>query len=106
MLITQNINNNLAGNVRNNPKTNLTKDTSFQPAEQQDLVEIGRNVDQQDRFIDLGPIVTIFGAGAGTIAGGVGGTIAYAFGAPGWVIPAAAVGAGILGGVIGHANEK
>lgn len=89
---------------RNTPRCEIT--SSFQPADPTDLVEIGKSLNSQDRFIDLGPVFTVFGAGAGTIGGGAVGTVAYAFGAPGWLIPAAAVGGGILGGVIGHINDK
>ena len=104
MLITSgNSFNNYAVGGRNTARESTS---SFQPADPTDLVEIGNSVNSQDRFIDLGPIVTVFGAGAGTIGGGVLGTVAYAFGASGWAIPAAAVGGGIIGGIIGHISEK
>lgn len=78
----------------------------FQAADPTDLVEIGKSVDSQDRFLNFDGLITVFGAGAGTIGGGVVGTAAYAFGAPGWAIPLAAVGGGIIGGVLGHISEK
>ncbi len=78
----------------------------FQATDPTDLVEIGKSVDSQDRFLNFDGLITVFGAGAGTIGGGVVGTAAYAFGAPGWAIPLAAVGGGVIGGVLGHISEK
>jgi hypothetical protein len=76
-----------------------TSSQAFQPAGPQDIVSIGNHADQQERFINLDPVVKMVGAGMGGAAGLVGGTVAYAFGAPGWVIAASAVGGGIIGAI-------
>lgn len=103
MLISRTAPANYSNPTRNN---SIAPSTSLQPAEPTDLVEIGKHTDTKDRFFDLGPVVTLFGAGVGTVGGGVAGTIAYACGGSGWLIPAVAIGGGILGGVIGYANEQ
>ncbi len=83
-------------------KAKSANETSFQPAAAQDLVEIGKGLQEQDRFIDLGPVGKVMYGGAGTVLGAIGGGIAWAAGASGWALPIATVGTGLLGVAIGH----
>lgn len=86
--------------AQTNAKT--ANETSFQPAAAQDLVEIGQGVQDQDRFINLGPVGKIIYGGIGTAVGTVGGGIACLAGSSGWAVPIAAVGCGLIGAAIGH----
>lgn len=99
----------LVQNFRSNSPVNFRsanqakpQSAAFEPAAQTDLVEIGRSVQEQDRFIDLGPVGKVIYGGIGTAVGAVGGGIAWAAGATGWALPAAAAGCGLIGAVIGH----
>ncbi len=102
-MLVQNFNHGVTTN-NYRPKLETAKNvSSFQPAASQDLVDIGRGVNEQDRFLmGFGPIGKVMFGGLGTAIGAVGGGIAWAAGASGWALPVATVGCGLIGTAIGH----
>lgn len=102
-MLVQNFNPGVA-NTSYRQKLESSKNVSFfEPAASQDLVDIGRGVNEQERFLmGFGPIGKVMFGGLGTAIGAVGGGIAWAAGASGWALPVATAGCGLIGAAIGH----
>jgi len=87
------------------PAPAATAQSSFQPASQNDIVEIGNSVDSQNRF-DGRAIAEVLGGAFGAAVGAAGGTLAAtlgsaAFGLTGWGLAGAGIAGLVAGGAIG-----